>query len=218
MSRLWCDIDWEAARPTPEKIERSRSRVEWRPAPVTGPAVERMMAELARTHANGGALLARFRAENSDDVLHWFMARNRLNEYRFFEQLFASQVVQETLPDLDLAEAIARNFGVPEAGPGPQHYPFGQRGWGTLTLEGELAATIVHGGAYERFPGRPVEAKKLAAEFVAELIGDRYEDCELWRPRGNWSNWFRLVAWDSTWIIIDNRRLTVTILCATDED
>jgi len=33
-----------------------------------------------------------------------------------------------------------------------------------------------------------------------------------------WAAWFRDIAWDTTWVMIDQRHLTIDVLCITDTD
>lgn len=83
---------------------------------------------------------------------------------------------------------------------------------GTLTLDGELAATLVHGGTYERFKGSPAEAKRLGLAFVDAVVGERHDDFKAYRSHQPWAPWFCNVAW----VLIDRRNAAVFLLCVTD--
>jgi hypothetical protein len=161
---------------------------------------------MGHTHVNGGMLVGRFAAVDADEVAHWFMSRNRLDEYGFFDHFLNAPDVRQALPQLGLEQVDA------------EHAEFTQTFAGTMTLDGELAATLVRGGAYEKYSGRAAEAKRITGAFVAFLIEDRHEDCEVYRSARAWSPWFFDVAWDTTWIIIDNRRMELTLMCVTDTD
>jgi hypothetical protein len=69
---------------------------------------------------------------------------------------------------------------------------------GTLTLDGELAATLVHGGPYEHFTGSPTEAKRLGLAFVDALVGERHDDFKAYRSHQARAPWFYNIAWDVT--------------------
>jgi hypothetical protein len=76
---------------------------------------------------------------------------------------------------------------------------------------------LVRGGAYERFEGTAVEAKRLAAEFCSALFDDRYLEIVCYKIREGWSDWFR-GDWDGTWIVVDRTLHRVHVLCTTDTD
>ena len=204
--RPWADIDWKAQRPQWEDIRRSHEQLAFRAYDVEHPAVTAMLAELRRTHDNGGALLKAFALEHDDDTLHWFASRNRFAEYEFFQAFLGSRAVRDALPELQVPEEVPRDLG------------FEQSWSGTLTLDGELAATIVLGGAYERFKGTPTQAKALGAAFVDALVGERHAEFKVYRSFKPWSPWFFDVAWDGTWLLIDQGKDEVVLLCRTDTD
>jgi hypothetical protein len=204
--RPWADIDWQAPRPEWQDIKRSHEQLSFRAYDVEDLAVTAMLDELRRTHHNGGALLTAFALEHDDETLHWFASRNRFVEYQFFQAFLGSVAVRDALPELHVPEQLARDLG------------FEQSWSGTLTLDGELAATIVLGGAYKRFKGTPTQAKELGAAFVDALVGERHAEFKVYRSFKPWSRWFLEIAWDSTVLIIDQAKNEVVLLCWTDTD
>jgi hypothetical protein len=157
------------------------------------------------THVNGGAIAARFRAVDQDSALHWFSSRNRFDEYGFFRHFLGSPAVRSALPQLRIPDPL----GMVKL----------KESWsGTLTIDGEFAATIVHGGAYEKYRGTAAQAKLIAAACVTELVDERNEDFLVYRSHAAWAPWFFDIAWDATWMIIDNRDARITLLCVTDTD
>lgn len=165
-----------------------------------------MLDELGRTHINGGALLQGLAVERDDDVLHWFASRNRFDEYGFFEALIGSDTIRAARPELRVPRPLPADLG------------FKQSWSGTLTLDGELAGTLVLGGAYERFRGTPTQAKQVGAAFVDAIVGERHAEFRVYRSIQAWSPWFCAVAWDTTWLLIDQARREVILLCITDTD
>jgi hypothetical protein len=200
------DIDWQASRPEWSDIRRSHTDLSFRTFDIDHPAAAALLEELRRTHVNGGALLKRFALDSYNDVLHWFASRNRFGEYDFFQVFLGSQALRDALPQLQVPEQLGRDLG------------FAQSWSWTLTLDGELAAMLVAGGAYERFKGTPTEAKRLCAAFVDATVGERHTDFVVYRTSRAWSPWFCDVAWDRTWVLIDQRQDEVTLLCVTDTD
>jgi hypothetical protein len=106
----------------------------------------------------------------------------------------------------------------------PNPYPltksprFDESPTGTLTLAGELASALVHGGAYIRFKGSSAAAFQLAQAGLVDLVGDRHESFRVFESHAPWTPWFFDIAWDQTWILADYERLEVSILCKTDTD
>jgi hypothetical protein len=89
-----------------------------------------------------------------------------------------------------------------------------------FTLDGELAAILVQGGAYPkfRFQGTAREAKEVGARFCDALFGDRFTEVVVYISHTAWSSWFKNVAWDITWLGFDRRESRVWLLCLTDTD
>lgn len=202
----WSDIDWDAARPEYRDIMRSHKQVGYEPFPVEHADATAVLDELRRTHVNGGALLAGFRVVGDDPAMRWFAGRNRFAEYGLFQHFLGSAAVRQTLPQLRIPEPLDGDLGFAES-------------WtGTLTLDGEVGATLVHGGAYERFKGSPVAAKQLGAAFTDVLVGERHQDFRVYKSHQPWASWFCDVAWDATWVLIDQRNAVVYLLCVTDTD
>jgi hypothetical protein len=204
--RPWADIDWKASRPESEDIADSRARVRFEVVNLAGEAIDRVLDELAKTHINGGGLAARIRLACDDDVLHWFASRNRFVEYDFFPVLLGSQAIREALPTLNVPRPLRHDLGFEES-------------WsGTLTLDGEIAATLVKGGAYKCFQGGANQAKRLGAAFADAVVSGRHEAFRVYRSSTAWSPWFCDIAWDNTWACIDMDRNEVVVLCVTDAD
>jgi hypothetical protein len=98
---------------------------------------------------NGGAEFVRFQL-SSHPVLHWYGSRNRLDEIKFFDHFLTLPPVASTLPNLQIKKPLAADT----------HLQWGS----SFTLDGELAETLVRGGAYERFKGTAREAKTIAEQ------------------------------------------------------
>lgn len=88
MPRPWNEIDWSQPRPSVSELISSWPRLRWEPRTPESPALGAYLAEVARTHANGGYLLGQWRAVEYSDVAQWFISRNRLDEYELFRLLF----------------------------------------------------------------------------------------------------------------------------------
>ncbi len=173
-----------------------------------GARTQALLDAIRRTRDNGGVLHARLRAVDVRDEDQWFRAPTILEQDASFRELLDSDALRQALPELRV----------------PTPYPLASPprfvgGWGgSLTLDGELALVLVHGGAYTRYSGTAAQAKALAREAVDELVQDRHEDFDVYSSEEPWTPWFFDVAWDQTWFLVDRRRLEVTVLCMTDTD
>jgi len=139
----WIDVNWKQNKPSNKSVERLWGAVNITVEPATLPAVDEYLAELRRININGGAYVARFYIDGKEDF-NWFATRNRWNEIDFFSRLLSHPAFASALPE------VATNVNTAE---------LAEFEWSSsLTLDGELARTLVAGGAYEKFEGTPREA------------------------------------------------------------
>lgn len=195
--------NWEQQRPSLEDIQRMWKELRITHEPFQHPAVEEVLHHLRAAHVNGGAEFAQFKLSENPGF-HWFGSRNRLDEIDFFDRFLSSSAVSSALPALKIGEPA---FSEAAFEPGS-----------ALTLDGEIARTLVQGGAYERFAGTAREAKEIARRFCDAMFGDRFDDLQIYRSYKPWSQWFFDVAWDVTWLGFDKRYVKVWLLCVTDTD
>ncbi|GAA0808919.1 hypothetical protein [Spirilliplanes yamanashiensis] len=199
----------EAASSPPGELDlrREPDRVRYEPTALPEHGVAPVIAALGRSHINGGALIARFRAVDFDEVVAWYAARNRFAMIGFFPQFLGSPGVRAALPELRIPDTLGDDLGFTMSWPG------------TLSLDGELAATIAGGGAYEDegyVPVSKVEAKRLGVAFVDALVGDRHDDFRVFRSYQPWAGWFWGSVHDSTDVLIDVANAEITLLTITD--
>jgi hypothetical protein len=83
-------------------------------------------------------------------------------------------------------------------------------------LCGELAQTLIHGGAdlARRLPADA--AYGAAREFVDAVLGPAIDRHLVLQSRAAWSAWFARDVWDRTWVIADPATDRVSLLCVTD--
>jgi hypothetical protein len=194
---------WEQERPSASDIEQL-----WRELNITfetlqNPAIDELLSHLRITHINGGAEFACFRLFEHP-VFHWFGSRNRLDEIDFFNRFLNLSVVAESLPALKLGESKVSNTGFEWAS--------------SFTFDGELAQTLVHGGAYNKFNGSARTAKQIGMRFCDALFGDRFLEVQMYKSDQPLTKWFHDIAWDITWLGFDKREIKVWLLCVTDTD
>ncbi len=176
--------------------------------PGIGARMQALLDAIRMTRDNGGVLHAKLRAVDVRDASQWFRAPTVLEQDTSFRELLDSKALRQALPELQ----------VPEPYPLASPPRFVGGGGGSLTLDGELALVLVHGGAYTRYPGTAAEAKALGRAAVDEVVEDRHEDFDVYSSEQPWTPWFFDVAWDQTWFLVDRGRLEVTVLCMTDTD
>lgn len=85
-------------------------------------------------------------------------------------------------------------------------------------LDGDLARTLVAGGAYEAYSGSGKDAKNIGEHFCHALFGDRFDEIQVFKTYETWSNWFYGIAWDQTWICVDKGNGYILALILTDTD
>lgn len=205
MWQRWTEIDWNAVRPTAEDVVASHRRIRFTPATVNSPTALRLVETFGSVLTPaGGALIAAFTVDDVDDTGHWFLSRNRFDEYGFIQQFLTSDAVATALPSLAPVNPTQLQAKFDESDP--------------LLLDGQLAKALVYGGPYQKFDKPQVEAKRMCLEVCEELMGDRYEDFRLDRSSTSWAHWFHGTFWDGTWVITDKRSERVTLLCITDTD
>lgn len=193
-------VDATIEPPTPAAIREMWDALDVQRVSPANAAVSTYLDAVQATHVNGGALLYGF-SISPNTVFDWFGSHNRLDEV--FLGFINLRVVRETAPEL------LKDASDPEL----------QQKWGMpFILEGELTATLVSGGAYERFRGSPDEAKSLAASFCRVLLEDRYADVGIYWSCKPWSPWFFDVAWDYTYVVLDKRKRLLWLLAVTDTD
>jgi hypothetical protein len=203
MWRPWTEVDWDAPHPSLDAVTVSHSRIRFAPTTVNSEAAQLLVETFRSILTNGGAYIAAFTVEDVDDAGHWFLSRNRFEEYDFVRCLIASEGLAEAMPAV-VAEGVDTDADFRFSNP--------------LSLDGNIAAQLKWGGAYGSFDGSGAEAKKLGAGFSGDIIGDRYDDFRIDETSDGWSPWFHAVAWDHTWVITDKRSQRVTLLCITDTD
>lgn len=166
-------------------------------------AVDALLAAMRHVFANGDAQYASFLIGPSS-VLDYFAARDQLDEIQFWTRMLQAPAVVEALPWL-----------------GDAYFDIKEISFNTLSayyLDGDLAQTVVKGGAYLRFPGTAEEAKILGLDFCSGVFDNRYDELIVRKSKDAWASWFKYAPWDNTWLGLDRRTRRFWILCGTDTD
>jgi len=176
-------------------------------AEIGGAAFATLLDAIRATRDPGNVLAGRFRAVDVAEPDEWFHTGSVALADTSFRDLLTSDAARGALPGLKVPDPYP--LAAPPRFDGPLS---------TLTLDGELAAVLVNGGAYVAFTGTAAEAKRMASAAVYDLIQDRHEDFRVFRSDDAWSPFFMDIAWDATWFLVDRPRLEVTLLALTDAD
>lgn len=196
--------NWKQERPSiRECLDFWKSRQVFKRKDLSGSGIDRLLSEMNRIFSNGGAKFGCFSFE-ADDLLHWFVSRNRYDEIYFFENLLASTAFREVFPDVQ-----------------PYSTPTESLKWewsNSYVLGGDVAHGLMTGGPYEKFKGTGEEAMEIGRQFTRDLFGERFEDLQIFKHYGPWSEWFCDIAWDGTWIGVDAKEMHAWTLFQTDTD
>ena len=198
----WTAVSWCDEVPAEDDVRRSRQRLRFEAVEINDPDVAAVLTALDTVLAAGGVVAAQFTVGGDDATAHWFLSRNRFEEYGLIPCLLSSPALTEALPEL--TDIRLNELDLRESSP--------------LMLDGEVACALTWGGADGDFEGSAAQAKRLGLGFSKAVVGDRYEEFHVDRTSSAWSSWFRGLLWDQTLIITDLRYKTVLVVCATDAD
>jgi hypothetical protein len=183
----------------------SPHRPTFRHVPYSDERLQDLVMALRETHMNGGAKLACFEVQyDGPTPWHWTTTSDGAPDVDL-SAFFASSELALALPELHTSEGLLRDPAWAWTGP--------------FILDGQLTEILVNGGAHYRFKGPPKDAKRLAEGFCDAIFGERYHDVNRTLYSGEaWSPWFSGVAWDSSWVIVDDGTQRIWLLCVTDTD
>ena len=166
-------------------------------------AVEQFVAEARLLYTNGKVEHAAFSLP-SHPVFDWFLTRNQFHEAGFFERFWLCNGPKTKFPhrvhDLNFYDSKIFSFTSP------------------FHLGGSLAWMLSMGGAYHQFERGGIEAKHIGEEAALELLGGSYDHSLAFDCGTAWSDFFHDVAWDHTFIVIDQKSRIIHTLLATDTD
>ena len=206
MPRPWNVINRDVDPGGLVELIASQKTIVWEQVPVTDPALDRYLEQVAATHANGGYLISRWRAVEYSDTTARYMALRKLDEYDLLHVFFNNELVREGLAELLIPRPLPKGMGFMEEWAGP------------LCLDGRLAGMIFIGGAYRTFTVPAREAKALAVAAAEALMQSRFEDFRLDVSRTAWTPWFNSIGRDYTYVLTDFANAELTVLCITDVD
>lgn len=202
-------VDWGPLPPTLGEIATSRESIGFVADPKPTPALGAYADTVRRLRDK--AEVVRLRLARHDRVADWHFSRNRFEEYGFVELVLRATALRETAPEL------VHGIELDHTGDNATS----EAGFETLSpfkLGGTLAAELAWGGPYEQFAGSAREMYQLGTAVSEELIGDDFDAFNVWRNGSAWSDWFCDVAWDSTYLLLDGRDMSVTLIAMTATD
>jgi hypothetical protein len=208
-------VDWNQPKPTWQEAQAMCNRVELTRVTPDSNAVNTVLSELRKSHANGGAYLAAFRV-GPDSVFDWYASRNRLLEWDILPSLLRREEIRGSLPELTIPNTVVE--GQPQ-GSCSVSTAEGFKMESAFMFDGRLAQTIYIGGAYshpQTNDGR--QAKQMALDFCDALFEQRFSEVQLFNNFDAWTPWFQNIAWDWTAVLFDTRQRMLFILAVTDTD
>ncbi len=211
LKELWRSPDWDEPRPGGEQLEAARRDIGFAAVEGAGPELGRYCQSLEALGLR--TVCARVSLDSWDRTAEWFLSRNRLKEFGFVQAMLGSPALAVALPEV-VAGLGRRRFT--DQGPVDMVKEF--RVENPFGLDGVLAGLLWWGGPYKHFPGTAGQAKEMGVAVCAELIGDRWDEFDLYVSHLAWSLWFDDIAWDFTAALIDRRGMSATLIMATGTD
>jgi hypothetical protein len=164
--------------------------------------IEEIKRLYSYSHANGGVILECFEVINKEVFRAMPFMKNEYNTY--FENLLSCHDIVSALSEFKITTPFYEGTIFERTTP--------------FIFDGQIASTLFNGGAYNKFLGSPREAKNIAQELSDYIIGYRYAETLMYTTNSAWSDWFYDVAWDRTWIIFDESKSRIWLICITDTD
>lgn len=165
--------------------------------------VSEYMAYLRAAYDNGRVECASFEIPASNEFRE-FSAQGHLHEAYFFDRFWKTAGVYATFP-YALREL---KFYTPEVF--AELHP--------VELAGSLAGVLARGGAYDRNAIPGTVALQKATEAAHELLASDYDRPRVYFSGAAWSAFFHDVAWDCSWVVVDNAKSRIHVILATDSD
>jgi hypothetical protein len=197
------DREYGQGYPSKQKIANLSAELTITCEDLRDEGVEALLEVMRYVFANGGAWFASFILGPSV-VLDYFAPRDQLDEFQFWSRMLQAPQVVEALPwlgDIYLDQKEIRFQRL-----------------SAYYLDGDLAETLMRGGAYRHFSGTAEEAKQIGIDFCSAVFENRYDEMMVRKTKDAWANWFMNTPWDNTWLGLDRRARRFWILCSTDTD
>lgn len=174
-----------------------------KPIAINDPVINEFVDVFKNLYINGDVIVSCFHVTNHQvfQELPWWES-DKYNSY--IKNLLTSTDIINGVPKLNISTKIENNIEL--------------KNINSLILDGDFAIKMIKGGAYNKFKGRPQEAKTLGGEFCKCLFQGRFLDIQVFYSDKCWTNWFYDVNWDSTWIIFDGQEDKLWLICMTDTD
>lgn len=189
--------------PTIEECRLMWPEVDFLPHTGTYPHIDKYVSALAAVYDNGDVVHHVFRLP-SHPVFDWYASRNQYYEMAFFERFWQSPSVQAAISQ----ELRPLNF-----------YSRKVFEWSSpFMLAGDLACTLASGGAYGKHAEGSADAKRIADAAADEMLNHDYDSTLLFNSHVAWSDFFRDVAWDNTWVLVHKQQGLAHVILATDTD
>jgi hypothetical protein len=189
--------------PTAQEISSMPGELLITPENFQSDAVDELLAAMHSIYRNGDARFVSF-IINPHPVLDFLTVYDQLDKQHFWIKLLSSPLLLDQLPWLGASYIDSTTV---------TFEPFS-----AYYLDGDLAQTLMIGGAYERFAGTAEEAKSLGLEFCADVFANRYDEVVVRKSKDPWAQWFNYAPWDNTWLGLDRRVRRLWMLSTKDTD
>ena len=160
---------------------------------------EKLIETINNLYSNGGIMMNKYKIMETNPMYYYLIKRKD-----FVQNIYKNKIILEDKAYLKLNGELPKINII---------------GFYTdiYTLAGDLARIIGYGGAYSDGVEQN-EAWKIAVEFVENEFENRFEEYNLYKIKIENTKWFRDVAWDYSFIIVDKKNYEIIFMDMTDTD
>jgi hypothetical protein len=197
---MYLDTTRKGLPPSEEEIQSAWSRVEFPILPTKLDQHPLIAAYREVYSAYEGVVFLQIKGP-TDPAICWYASRNRLPEIGFFGKLLRSpSIVTHPYLELDLSSITEPSFEFTSG----------------FCLGGLLAADLFYGGTVRQYSDSAKAAKDLGELFCKSLAENRFDELTVYWTREPWASWYHEYGADRTYIILDRRTTTISLLLLTD--
>jgi hypothetical protein len=185
--------------PSKEELDNLWKNIKLEKSIIWTQSADVLKNEINKMYSNGGIELNKYKIIG-ENPLNYFI----INDNCFVENIYKNKIILEDRAYLGLNNE-------------PPIVKVIEYFTDIYSLPGNLARVFGYGGAYTKGIGQK-NSWKIAAEFVKNEFGNRFEEFNYYIVEIENAKWFYDVAWDCSYIIADITKNEIVFIDITDTD